>query len=165
MKAQAAREAATAQRAAGRVKPKTAMITWMEGHSNRHHTGRVIAAQDRTGEAQAELAGVKAQAATEVAAAQRAAGRAKAAAAELAEDLEAARDEAEREAVLRQACIASQTLGGLMGLARVAWPDLAELAEDFKPARDGTGHEWLSGMHMRFTTSESMRYSRRNSIN
>ena len=105
MKVQAAREVAAAQRGARRVEPKTAMIAWMEGHGNRHHAGRVVVAQDRTGEAQAELAGVKAQAAAEVAAAQRAAGRAKAAAAELAEDLEAARDEAEREAVLRQACL------------------------------------------------------------
>ena len=60
-------------------------------------------AQDRSGEAQAELGAAKAQAAREVAAAQRAAGRAKAAAAELAEDLEAARDEAEGAVAARQA--------------------------------------------------------------
>ena len=60
-------------------------------------------AQDRSGEAQAELAAATAQAAREVAAAQRAAGRAKAAAAELAEDMEAARDEAESATAERQA--------------------------------------------------------------
>ena len=59
--------------------------------------------QDRSGDAQAELAAAKAQAAREVAAAQRAAGRAKAAAAELAEDLETARDEAESATAANQA--------------------------------------------------------------
>lgn len=93
------------------------------------------AAQDRSGEAQAELAAARAQAAREVAAAQRAAGRAKAAAAELAEDLEAARDEAERAVAAHQARHS--------GLAAHACSHDSELSgRALRPGRHGTC--WLA---------------------